>query len=65
MQQNENKTITLTHQERNAIYNAIIVAQNEYADKRCGNKTFDENLTSRIDELECILHKIITSPFDK
>ena len=63
--QNENKTITLSVRERNAIYNAIITTQNLYADKRCGNKTFDENLTSRIEELESILRKIITSPFDK
>jgi len=63
--QNENKTITLTHQERNAIYNAIISTQNLFADKRCGNEAFDENLTSRIEELESILHKFITSPFDK
>ena len=62
---NENKTITLSVRELECIYNAIISTQNLFADKRCGNKTFDENLTSRIEELESILHKIITSPFDK
>lgn len=62
---NENKTITLTTRQLECIYNAIISTQNLLADKRCGNEAFDENLTTRIEELESILHKIITSPFDK
>lgn len=63
--QNENKTITLTHQERNAIYNAIITTQNLYADKCNGNAHIDEYFYERIDELESILHKFITGKFDK
>jgi hypothetical protein len=59
------KTIKLTDEERNTIYNAIIITQNLYSDKCCGNETLDEFHTSQIDKLESILHKFITSKFDK
>ena len=58
------KTIQLTDEERNAIYNAIITTQNLYSDKRCGNETLDEFYTSQINQLESLLHKFITSKFD-
>lgn len=59
------KTIQLTDEERNTIYNAIITTQNLYSDKRCGNETLDEFHTSQIAQLESVLHKFITSEFDK
>jgi hypothetical protein len=59
------KTIQLTDEERNAIYNAIITTQNLYSDKCTGNKMFDEFLTSQIAQLESLLHKFVTSKFDK
>jgi hypothetical protein len=59
------KTIQLTDEERNTIYNAIITTQNLYSDKRTGNETLDEFHTSQINQLESLLHKFITSKFDK
>jgi hypothetical protein len=59
------KTIQLTDEERNAIYNAIITTQNLYSDKCCGNKMFDEFLTNEIEKLESLLHKFVTSKFDQ
>jgi hypothetical protein len=59
------KTIQLTDEERNTIYNAIITTQNLYADKCNGNAHIDEYFYARIDELESILHKFITGKFDK
>jgi len=65
MNQNENKTITLTQRELECLYNAIISTQNLLADKCCGNTHLDNYLLDRIDQLESLLHKIITSEFDK
>lgn len=62
---NENKTITLTTRQLECIYNAIITTQNYYADKCCGNTHLDNYLLDRIDQLESVLHKFITSEFDK
>jgi hypothetical protein len=59
------KTIQLTDEERNIIYSAIIFTQNQYADMRSSNETFNTYLNERIDKLESLLHKFITSKFDK
>lgn len=59
--ENKCKTLLLFTKDVQTIYDAIIIAQNYYGDKRNGTLVWDATCQSRIDEFERVFKHLVTT----
>jgi hypothetical protein len=59
--ENKCKTLLLFPKDVQTIYDAIIIAQNYYGDKRNGTLVWDATCQARIDEFERVFKSLVTT----
>jgi len=62
MTNEKHKNILLNEAEANELIGAILITQNEFADRMGNNEFWNREQQKRIDRLEHILKQIITAP---